>query len=133
VVVFMNRGGQEVMRKAFTGPNGDSNNPNYVQFVSVPNKDFHFGAEFGSDPGNDFFLQIFKASPRDVIRYEVRNLRPNTRITNGDMTQVNSLQDLERSTGSVWFRSGTTIHFRVVISSEGQPWETSRGVYFKSD
>jgi hypothetical protein len=60
-------------------------------------------------------------------------LRPNTRVTNGDIAQVNSLQDLERSTGSVWFRSGTTVHFKVVISGPGQPWETTKGVFLKSN
>jgi cell surface hyaluronidase len=133
VVMFMSRGGKDVVRKAFTGVNGDAKNPNYVQFVSVPNKDYYFGAEFNSDPGNDFYIQLYKASPGEVIRYELRNLRPNTRVTNGDIAQVSSLQDLEKSTGSVWFRSGTTVHFKVVLSSKGQPWETTKAVFFKSD
>jgi hypothetical protein len=133
VVQFMSRDGKDVVRKAFTGTNGDANNPNYVQFVSVPNKDYHFGAEFASDPGGSFYLQIYRASPGDVIRYELRNLRPNTRITNGDIVQVGSLGDLEKSTGSAWFRSGTTVHFKVVMSSQGQPWGTTRGVNFSAN
>jgi hypothetical protein len=133
VVVFMSKGGKDIVRKAFTGSNGDANNPNYVQFVSVPNKDYHFGGEFASDPGGSFYIQLLRASPGDVIRYELRNLRPNTRITNADIAQVNALQDLEKSTNSVWFRSGTTVHFKVVMSSQGQPWDTTRGVNFKSD
>jgi hypothetical protein len=129
VVMFMSKGGIDIVRKAFDG-NGDNK---FVQFVSVPNKDYHLGAEFNSDPGGDFYFQILRASPGDVIRYEVRNLRPNTRVTDGDIAQVNSLQDLEKSTGSVWFRSGNTVHFKVVMSAQGQPWDTTRGVFFKSD
>jgi hypothetical protein len=129
VAMFMSRGGGDVVRKAFTNPNPS----NFVQFVAVPNKDYYLGAEFSNDPGGDFYIQLFRASPGDVIRYELRNLRPNTRITNTDIAQVNSLQDLEKSTGSVWFRSGTTVHFKAVISSQGQPWDATKGVFFKSD
>jgi hypothetical protein len=133
VVQFISKDGKDIVRKAFNGINGDPNNPNYVQFVSVPNEDYHFGAEFGSDPGSSFYFQLFRASPGDVIRYEVRKLRANTRITNGDIAQVNSLDDLNKSAGSAWYRSGTTIHFKVVMSSTGKPWDTTRGVNFKAD
>jgi cell surface hyaluronidase len=133
VVQFMSQGGKDVVRRAFPGSNGDPNAPNYVQFVAVPNKDYYLGAEFSNDPGGDFYIQLLRASPGDVIRYELRNVRANTRVTNGDIAQVNSLQDLEKSTGSVWFRSGTTLHFKVVMSSQGQPWDTTQGVFLKSD
>jgi hypothetical protein len=132
VAMFMSRGGRDVVRKAFSGPTGDPN-ANYIQFVAVPNKDYYLGAEFSNDPGGDFYIQLRGAWPSDVIRYELRNLRPNTRITDGDIAQVNSLQDLEKSTGSVWFRSGTTVHFKVVMASQGQQWGMTRGVFFKSD
>jgi hypothetical protein len=132
VVMFMSRGGTDVVRKAFSGPTLDPDS-NYQQFVAVPNKDYYLGAEFSNDPGGDFYIQLLRASPGDVIRYELRNLRPNTRVTNGDIAQVNSLQDLERSSGSVWFRSGTTVHFKVVMSSQGQPWDTTKGVFFSAN
>jgi G8 domain len=133
VVMFMRRGGTDVVRKAFLGPNGDPNANNYVQFVAVANKDYHLGAEFSSDPGGNFYIQLLRVSPGDVIRYELRNVRPNTRVVNGDIAQVNSLQALESSSGSVWFRSGTTVHFKVVMPDRGEPWNETKRVVLRDN
>ena len=133
VVLFMRQGGQDVVRRAFSGSNGDPNKDSHIQFVAVPNKDYHLGVEFSNDPGGNFYIQLHRASPGDVFRYELRNVRPNTRVVNSDVVQVNSLQALESSNGSVWFRSGTTVHFKVVMTGTGEPWDVTKGVFLRDN
>jgi hypothetical protein len=130
VHMFVSRDGMDVVRQAFAGVNGDPGNARYLQFVSVPNQDYHFGVEFASNPGVDFYLQIRDAWPGDVIRYELRNVDPNTRVVSGDIGQVASLNDMINSPGSAWYKAGTTLHFKVVMSSAGQRWGVSRLVQF---